>query len=312
MSSQNQDPGPPPAESQPPGKDFQALRASGEKAGASKAIGLGFVLSRDALARVLIRCGFTPNHLTLLGLAITCGAAYCLAHGASHQVPYFVFGDGPVSWWPTWAAILIVLSGACDMLDGAVARVGHMGTKAGAVLDSTVDRLSDVVIYLGCLVHFGRLESTSLTYQVLATVALSNAVLISYIKARAEDLIQDCGVGYWLRGERVAAMLIGCSCGHVPAVLWQMAVSCAFTVWRRATYAYSAVRALELGRTPPPRGPNPGWIGRVQLWRHPRGSVPYDFVTGAHIAYIIFAPCIWPALLAAGVYADPLRQWLTI
>lgn len=301
---------PTPLESVQTAKDFRALRESGEAAGASKSIGSAIGAARDRLAQRLIRVGATPNRITLVGFLLTCGAGYCLARGASQSVPYFSLGDGVGGWWPALAALLLLLAGACDMLDGAVARVGRMGSRAGAVLDSSVDRFSDMAIYIGCFLHFALLPRPNITYQILAVVALCNGVLISYIKARAENLIEDCSVGYWLRGERFAAILIGCSVGHVPAVLWQMAISCFFTVWRRMTYAYGVLRATDAGRPLPPRGPRPGWRGAIQLWRRPRGSVAYDVVTGAHIAYIVFAPCIWPALRATGAYADPLRAWL--
>ena len=117
--------------------------------------------------------------------------------------------------------MLLILAGACDMLDGAVARVGRMGTKAGGVLDSSVDRVSDLALYLGCFLHFVIITPASATYALLAAVGLCCGMLISYVKARAESEIPDCSVGYWLRGERFAAMLIGCLCGHVPAVLWR-------------------------------------------------------------------------------------------
>ncbi len=281
----------------PTSKDFAALRASGEKAGASRAIGGNIAAARDRLARVLIRCGATPNRITMLGFLLTCGGGYCLARGASQQVPYFATAEGPVGWWPLLAAVFLIAAGACDMLDGAVARVGHLGTRSGAVLDSTMDRLSDMAIYIGCFLHYALLDNPSVLYQTLAVIALCNAVLISYIKARAEELIEDCSVGYWLRGERYAAVLIGCACGHVPAVLWQMAISCFFTVWRRITFAMNTLQAIDRGRPRPPHGPAAGWRGWFQLWRHPRGSVPYDIVTGTHIAYIIFAPLLFPTLL---------------
>ncbi len=294
--------------SPPLANDFQALREAGEAGGASLSIGRAVGRARDRVALGLIRCGATPNRITIVGFLLTCGAAYCLMHGASHQVWYLHTGPGPVSAWPALAALLLFLAGACDMLDGAIARVGRMGTRAGAVLDSSVDRFSDMAIYIGCFLHFALLPAPSLTYQLLALVALCNGVLISYIKARAEDIIPDCSVGYWLRGERFAAILIGCACGHVPAVLWQMAIGCLFTVWRRLSYAYAAVAALESGRPAPPRGPVPGWRGRLQLWRRPRGSIAYDLVTGANIAYIVVGPVLWPALLATEPWTDPLRR----
>lgn len=300
-----------PADATPtPTKDFRALRTSGEAAGASRSIGGAICAARDVVARGLIRVGATPNHLTIAGFLFTCAAGASLAAGASAQVPYFAFSEGPANWWPVLAGIFLLLAGASDMLDGAVARVGGLSTRSGAILDSAVDRLSDMAIFIGCLIHFALLQPSNLTYQILAVVALCNAVLISYIKARTENLIDDCSVGYWLRGERFAAVLIGCGTGHVPAVIWQLAVSSAFTVWRRLQYAVQTVQAIDAKRPLPPRGPAPKWWGRLQLWRHPRGSIAYDFVTGAHIAFIIAAPLWVPALRVAGPWSDPLRMWL--
>jgi CDP-diacylglycerol---glycerol-3-phosphate 3-phosphatidyltransferase len=269
---------------------------------------MGFVNSRDALARRLIRAGVTPNHLTFLGFLMTLAAGWFLARGASQQVPYFHGASGPVGWSPMLAGVFLVLSGACDMLDGAVARLGNMSTPFGQILDSVLDRFSDMAIYIGCAWHFA--WQGNVTYQLLAVLALCNACLISYIKARAENLIPDCSVGYWLRGERFAAVLIGCATGHVPAVLWQQALSPFFTVMRRVSYSARVVQAMSTQGALPVSGPAPGWRGRLQLWRHPRGSISYDLVTGFNIAYIVFAARFWPELLATGASADPLRQLL--
>jgi phosphatidylglycerophosphate synthase len=288
--------------------DFQRLRESGEAAGLSKTIGASICAARDGLARGLVRVGVTPNHLTVAGFLVTCGAAYCLARGADQQVPYFWSASGPVGWWPALAAGFLVLAGAFDMLDGAVARIGSLHTRFGGILDSSLDRLSDMAIFLGCAWCFARLGN--LTYQLLAILALCDAFLISYIKARTEVSITDCSVGYWLRGERVVAVLLGCATGHVPAVLWQLAVLSLFTVVRRLDFARRAAAAADGSRPAPRRGPEAGWLGKLQLWRHPRGSIPYDLVTGLNIAYVIAGPWIWPVLLAQGPYADPLGLWL--
>jgi hypothetical protein len=105
-------------------------------------------------------------------------------------------------------------------------------------------------------------------------------------------------------------MLIGCLVGHVPAVLWQLAILSALTAWRRVWFAWRATAAQAAGRPLPPIGPGPGRWSRLLLWRYPRGSIPYDLVTGLNIAYIIFAARLWPQLLATGEAADPLRRWL--
>jgi hypothetical protein len=130
----------------PPGasEDFCQLRASGEAGGVSRAIGSGFASARDSLARLLIGIGATPNRLTVAGFFMTIGAGYCLARGASQQLPYFSTGAGPVGWWPLWAAGFLILASAFDMLDGAVARLGNMSSRFGAILDSVVDRFSDM------------------------------------------------------------------------------------------------------------------------------------------------------------------------
>jgi phosphatidylglycerophosphate synthase len=296
------------AKSPPEKKDFRRLRETGEKSGASLSIGSGVAAARDSLARGLVFAGFTPNRITVVGFLVTCVAGYCLVRGASHQVPYFYNGVGPESWWPTWAAGLLLLAGACDMLDGAIARVGRMRTRFGAILDSTLDRFGDMAIFLGCGLHFALIGN--LTLQIVAVVALCNAFLISYVKARAEEIIPDCSVGYWLRGERFVAVLLGCATGHVIAVLWALAVLNIFTVWRRIDYARRAVDCLEKGLPQPVQGPTPGFWGRLQLWRHPRGSIPYDVVTGTSIAYVFVAPWFFPVLAGQGAYADPLRAWL--
>jgi len=291
-------------------RGLRVLHEASEAAGPGRSIGAGIAAARDAVARGLIRAGATPDRLTIAGFLLTCGAGYCLMRGAGEQSPYFYSGGGPVGWWPVWTGVVLLLAAACDMLDGAVARIGKLGSRSGALLDSSVDRFSDMVIYLGCFLHFALLERPNITYQLLAIIALCNAFLISYVKARAEDIIADCTVGYWQRGERFAGFLIACFAGHIPSVLWIMAVSGAFTVWRRLSFAYLTVRAADAGRPLPPRGPRPGWLGAVQLWRRPRGSVAYDLVTGTNIAFLIWGPCLWPVLLATGQSADPVRQWL--
>jgi CDP-diacylglycerol--glycerol-3-phosphate 3-phosphatidyltransferase len=296
--------------SPPENDDFRRLRESGAQSGASLAIGARIGRGRDAVARAAIYVGFTPNRMTVLGFLLTCVAGWCLLKGASHQVPYFYNGQGPASWWPAWAALLLFLAGACDMLDGAIARIGNMSSPFGAILDSTLDRFGDMAIFIGCLLHFVLAREVNFTLVVLAVVALCSSVLISYVKARAEKLIDDCSVGYWLRGERCAAILIGCATGHLIAVIWQLAVLNLLTVWRRLDYARRAVTCQQRGLPPPPHGPEPGWLGRFQFWRHPRGSIPYDLVTGANIVWIVAAPWFWGALAGQGPYADPLRVWL--
>jgi phosphatidylglycerophosphate synthase len=280
--------------------DFRRFKEEGGRPGTSRAIGQGFCNVRDALARGLIAVGLTPNMLTIAGFLATCGAAGCFFFGgslshsaarASGQPPYMLFAAG-----------FLFLASAFDMLDGAVAKLGKLQTPIGAVLDSSVDRFSDLVVYLGLIGHF--VIQQNLTYSMLSAVALGNTFLISYVKARSETLIPSCPVGYWMRGERCVALLIAAGAGTVPAVVWQQAILPAFTVLRRLTWTHQVLAAEAAGRPAPSNRPAAGWRGLLKPWRYPRGSVPYDFVTGANILFIILASRISPLF---GPLEDPLR-----
>ena len=183
------------------------------------------------------------------------------------------------------------------MLDGAVARLGNLRSGFGAVLDSTLDRLSDAALLGAVALHYA--AAGNLPWTAIALLALTNSLLISYVKARAENLIEDCSVGFWLRGERVAFLLIGALAGHVPAAVLLIAGPGFLTVLRRLLYARAAIQALERGLPAPRRGPAPGWRGSLTPWRHPRGSPGYDGVITICGLFILAAPWLWPGLFAA-------------
>jgi len=251
-------------------------------------IGFGFATARDFVARGLIRLHVTPNALTLTGMLLTVAAGVCYALGADTDRLAWRLGVRPGEPGPflLLGASLLVLSSACDMLDGAVARLGGTGTRFGAFLDSTLDRFSDFAVYAGIALCYARREPSNLTFVLLSMVAFFNALMISYTRARAEDLIEFCTVGYWQRGERSAAVLIASFAHNVPALLVQQALLPMLTVFRRIAYT----RAVLAGRTPPldPRtGP---WHVKLRLWRWPRMTVAYDLVTGLNIAWLLFAP----------------------
>jgi CDP-diacylglycerol--glycerol-3-phosphate 3-phosphatidyltransferase len=189
-----------------------------------------------------------------------------------------------LSAWNLWAAACLILCGATDMLDGAVARLGNSGSKFGAFLDSTVDRFSDFAIFAGIAVYYA--WRGNVTLNLLAMVCIANAFAISYTRARAETLIPRCRVGYWQRGERYAAILIGVFAFNVPAMLWQQALSPAFTVWRRIWYT----RQVTGGQSPAEDPRQGTWWDKLQPWHWPRGTWPYDVITGLNILYLIFAP----------------------
>lgn len=262
--------------------------------GVGRAIGHGFATARDAIARGLVRIGTAPNHLTIAGAVFTIAAGVFLAMGAGDRLhargPWngFLSDHNPgyigLSGWNLWAATMLILAAATDMLDGAVARIGGKASAFGAFLDSSLDRVSDFAIFAGIGLYYA--SYGNVTYTLLAMLSFLHAFEISYTRARAEDLIERCRVGYWQRGERCAAVIIALFAYNVPALLWQQAVSPAFTVWRRIIYT----RQVTNGKTPVEDPRAAGWRYKICLWRWPRMTWQYDLMTGLNIAWLIAAP----------------------
>jgi len=280
--------------------DFRGLTEGGDRRGLSLGIGTGFTRSRDAIARGLFAVGVTPNMVTVAGFLATCAAGVCLLFGAGHVFPSSAAATAvPASWWPLAGAICLTVAGAMDMLDGALARVGGLQSRFGELLDSLLDRCSDLAIYAGCALHFALVGNV--TYVGLCLLGLSNAMLTSYIKARAETLVENCDAGYWQRGERVAAFVIASYAGQVSAALWLTGVVTLLTVLRRVRHVHDLLDESVVPWQPA------GLMWLITPWRHPRGSIGYDLVTGTNIAFLIVGPWIWPFFYGQ---TDPLGQLL--
>ncbi|MBL7218686.1 MAG: CDP-alcohol phosphatidyltransferase family protein [Phycisphaerae bacterium] len=249
-----------------------------------RGVGFGFSTARDAIARGLVKAGVTPNALTLAGAAVTAGAGVCYALGAGRDYSFLV-----------WGAVLLIVASACDMLDGAAARIGGKASLFGEFLDSTLDRFSDFAIYAGIAIGYASLEPANITFVLLAMMSFFNSIMISYAKARAENLIESCPVGYWQRGERSAAILIATFANNLPALLVQQATLPMLTVLRRIFYTKAVTEGKEVIVDPRKGGL---WL-KLHLWYWPRMSLPYDFVTGVNIAWLIFAPIGTADLLGA-------------
>ena len=252
-----------------------------------RSIGRGIAAARDGISAGLVRAGVSPNMLTLAGSASTLGAGLCLALGAGAPLRWSLDPGSPNTYQPNayllLAGVLMFFCSAGDMLDGAVARISGRMTTFGAFLDSTLDRFSDFVIYLGIAFYFA--VRGNLTYTLLPFLAVFAGLMISYTRARAEDLIRFCTVGYWQRGERTTAAIIAVLAHNVPALLWQQAILPMLTVWARIDYT----RKVAAGAKPivDPRQ-SPRVIDRLRMWRYPRGTVPYDILTLLNIAFLLF------------------------
>ena len=262
-----------------------------------RSIGHGFSVARDFVARGLIAVGVTPNTLTLAGMFLTAVAGVCYALGSGRSAGWSLDYLGSHNAFLMLGGAMLILASACDMLDGAVARLGNMKSVFGAFLDSTLDRYSDFAVYAGVAAYYVWAGGANLTFVIMAMLAFFNAFMISYTRARAEDLIKQCNVGYWQRGERSAAILIATFSHNIPALLVQQAFLPLLTVLRRIFYT----KAVIEGRNPITDVRQGGWWLKIRLWRWPRMSWQYDLVTGINIAWLIFAPV---------PHTDFLRVWL--
>ena len=246
---------------------------------------------REGLARGLLRIGLRPNHITLLGMALTVGAGILIAAGKP--------------WW-LWAVGLIVAAGACDMLDGAMAKAGGGASRFGGVLDSVCDRISDAGLYLGPAAYYMARpvglpgSEANLTLGLLAAMGLVWAYLTSYIRARAEKGVTFCVGGFWQRGERVVTVLLGLAFGHLATAVWILGLWPLSTVAHRLWWARRACDTSGGATTGDPRG-----LAAILLWRWERGSAAFDLHAGTVIALLIVLERF--VNLAE---ADPLRRLL--
>lgn len=190
------------------------------------------------LGQLLRRTGLTPDHLTVAGLALGVGAAFAIGSGR------LLLG-----------LVLVVLAALPDLLDGALAKASGAASQRGAFFDSTVDRITDAVLFGGVAWYLASEESPHMSLLPFAVMGLSS--LISYQRAKAESLGLDAKGGLMERAERVVLLCIGLLWKPllVP-VLWVMLVLTAITalqrfvkVWRQAQVAPVTQARIEMRRS---------------------------------------------------------------
>jgi CDP-diacylglycerol--glycerol-3-phosphate 3-phosphatidyltransferase len=189
---------------------------------------IGALLSPILDGLVRVSAHVSADVLTMTGLALTGVASACFALAGS---PDFV-SPGMLR----VGGVIALVASIFDMLDGRVARLRGRGTKFGAYLDSTMDRYSDMLLFLGLLVLYARLERTGL--MVLVWVAAFGGFMTSYARARAESLIPRCPVGLMERPERVVLVIAGALLNKMVAVLWIIAILSNLTAIQRVVYTY--------------------------------------------------------------------------
>src|SRR5688500_15552260 len=168
-----------------------------------------------------------PNTLTLIGLLINVAAAIALGLDR--------FG---------LAGIIMIVANIFDFIDGKVAHITNTVSRFGAFWDSTLDRFSDIALFLGLIYLYADLRRTD--YVMIAALAMLFTIMTSYTRARAESLIDKCKVGFMERPERIVLFMIGAFTDRMGAVLWVILVLSIVTVANRIHFTYLVLN--QIGR----------------------------------------------------------------
>jgi CDP-diacylglycerol--glycerol-3-phosphate 3-phosphatidyltransferase len=191
----------------------------------SRKIGDGAQVLLRGIIAALIFFRIRPNHLTMAGFLMSIVVAWLFAEGRFKA-----------------AGVTLIVAGLFDMVDGMVARKLKAETPFGAFFDSVMDRYSDLIMYLGLIIFYGRTER--IHYVVLVGVVMMGSVLTSYARARAESLIPKCKVGFLERPERIVLLIIG-SFYYMDPVMWVIAVLSNWTVVHRILYTRAVLQGKK-------------------------------------------------------------------
>ncbi len=192
----------------------------------TRTIGWFFGRIINAIVGALALSRVHPNVLTFIGLLINGVAAFLFAQGKLRTAGYVVLG-----------------AGLFDMVDGRVARETNRVTRFGGFFDSVLDRYSDLGVLVGLLVYYASINR--FFYVVLTAVVMTGTVMVSYTRARAENTIPKCKVGFLERPERVVLIIIGALFNRMAQVLWVIAILSNVTVIHRMIYTWQETKRLE-------------------------------------------------------------------
>ncbi|APT07615.1 phosphatidylglycerophosphate synthase [Corynebacterium glutamicum] len=194
----------------------------------------------EPVAKLMIKLKVTPNQLTLVSAGLTVGVALLLIP-TGHLI---------------WAAVLTGLFAAFDMIDGTVARMQGGGTKFGATLDATCDRITDGALF-GAIIWWLVYSYDAPQALVAASlVCLVASQVISYVKARGEASEFTMDGGLVERPERLIVSLVGLGLTGmgvpyaIDVALWALAAGSIYTVVQRLVMAGKSPLAKEFTKAP--------------------------------------------------------------
>jgi len=172
------------------------------------------------IAVAFARSGLTPNEITVIGFAVSLLSAYLFY--TRHQF---------------WGGVLLLIAGLFDILDGAVAKITGKTTKLGGVLDSVMDRYSDLIVIAAIMI-------AGLTDLYIGTIALIGSVMVSYVRARGEvEGVKMSAVGLMERAERIVVLAVAAIAGYVWVGVIVLAVLTQFTVAQRLYFLWKSLKS---------------------------------------------------------------------
>jgi len=176
----------------------------------------------------------SPDALTLAGAGISFFAAWAFALDRSFL-----------------AGLLLMCAGFCDLVDGVVARQQGVSSAAGAFFDSSIDRLSDLLIFGG--IALGRARAGDLFGTALVLWAITASVMTSYTRASAEKRLHSLRVGFMERGERFGVLILGALTTFVMTAVVIVAAGASWTALQRVLEGRRLLRELETTGVDPTR-----------------------------------------------------------
>ena len=187
------------------------------------------------MAKVLIKLKIHPHAITLAGFLVSLLAANFYRGGS------FIY-----------AGFMVILAGICDVLDGHLARETNKMSKYGALIDSTIDRYSEMLMFLGLAMYYHKSGSY---LPLVIILAITGSILVSYTRARAEGLDIQCKVGMMQRQQRIMTLIAGTFLAAIPHIgdlimtvtIWFIAVTTNLTVVQRIVHIRKELKNLNNG-----------------------------------------------------------------
>jgi CDP-diacylglycerol--glycerol-3-phosphate 3-phosphatidyltransferase len=180
----------------------------------------------DPIVTFLAKYHVSPDALTVIGMLAHFFLAYLVAIGEFR-----------------WAGIAMILLAPLDALDGSLAR--KMGRKQGgfgAYLDSTLDRLAEIILFGGFIYYY--LQDGNAPMLAISYLAITGSLMVSYSRGKAESLGMDAKVGVGSRVERYVVMVVFLLLGYPGWGIVLLAIMTYVTVGQRMFHVWKQYQQL--------------------------------------------------------------------